>query len=130
MTLRALLWSALIVSAALAAVSCVRAPVVPPERMAALVAGYPALYRQMERYGCPRCHTTGPQFLANEFKLPPPGQDDEVAVRLLWQRLDPHNLSASKLVRKPHGELGHRGGKVLNGVQRDEWLAAIRRWQQ
>jgi len=128
--LKALLVSALTVGAAMAAASCVRMPVVPPERMAALVAGYPALYRQMESYGCPRCHTTGPQILANEFKLPPPGQDDERAVRLLWQRLDPDHLPLSKLVRKPHGELGHRGGKILSGVQRDAWLAALRRWQQ
>jgi len=127
---RVRLTTGLLASVSVIAVSCVRAPVVPKERVAGLVRGYPALYRQMEIYGCPRCHTTGPQILANEFKLPPPGKDDEVAVRLLWQRLDPANLANSKLVRKPQGELGHRGGKMLNSMQRDEWLAALRRWQQ
>lgn len=112
------------------AVSCAAAPSVPPDRAEALVRGYPALYRHMQNFGCPRCHTTGPQILANEFRLPAPGQDDEQAVRMLWRRLDPAIVENSKLVRKPNGELGHRGGKILNAARREEWIAALRRWQQ
>lgn len=101
---------------------------IPAEKMQKLVAGYPTLYAHMQEYGCPRCHTTGPQQIANIFKLPPPGENDTLAVHMLWDRIDHHNLAASKLVLKPSGEMGHRGGMILMSPQRAEWMRALERW--
>jgi hypothetical protein len=109
-------------------VACSALPAVPAERVAGLMRGYPELYRHMVGFGCPRCHTTGAQFLANQFKLPPPGENDDAAVRMLWRLLDAASAADARLVRKPSGELGHRGGKILNREHREEWIAAIDTW--
>jgi len=93
-----------------------------------LIKGYPALYENMKEFGCPNCHTTAMQRIANRFKLPPPGENDAVAVQMLWERLDTVNVANSKLVRKPNGEMGHRGGKILDPPKRERWIRELERW--
>lgn len=97
-------------------------------KKAGLIQGYPALYENIKEFGCPKCHTTGPQTIPNRFKLPPPGENDEVAVHMLWERLDTLNVAESKLVRKPNGDMGHRGGKILNPPKKERWIQELMRW--
>ena len=98
------------------------------EKQAQLVEGYPALYENIKDLGCPKCHTTSRQKIANKFRLPPPGENDGVAVQMLWERLDTTNVAASKLVRKPNGEINHRGGKILNPPKKERWIQELMRW--
>ena len=100
----------------------------PTEKELQLAAGYPALYERMKQFGCPRCHTTGTQEIPNPFRLPPPGEDDILAVRLLLRNLDWTTVAESRLVRKPSAQLAHRGGRVLSTVMRDVWIEAIEEW--
>lgn len=111
-------------------VGCVRVgpPKMTEAERAHLVAGYPTLYAHMQQLGCPRCHTTGQQLRVNRFTLPPPGENDTLAVQMLWDRLDTLHIEQSKLVRKPNGELGHGGGKILDPISRESWIEELMRW--
>ena len=98
------------------------------DKQSQLIEGYPALYENMKDFGCPKCHTTSRQKIENRFKLPPPGENDRAAVRMLWERLDTTDVAASKLVRKPNGEVNHHGGKILNPPKKARWIEELTRW--
>jgi hypothetical protein len=102
----------------------------PTEKELRLAAAYPELYQRMEGFGCPRCHTTGTQEIANRFRLPPPGEDDIRAVRFLLHNLDWTTVAESRLVRKPSAQLRHRGGRVLSDPMRQVWIEAIETWME
>ena len=115
-----------LLAGALVVVACGKA--LPEAKQGRLAAGYATLYDRLEAFGCTACHTTGPQAIPNKFRLPPPGANDTGAVRQLWVRVYEADPPASRLVRKPSGELGHRGGLVVAGEQRQELIAALEEW--
>lgn len=104
-----------------------------PERwsaddVATLAPGYARVHAKMQQFGCTACHTQGTQKIPNHFRPPAPGVDDAAGTRMLLARLDLPDLAECRLVRKPSARLPHKGGMILNGPAREEWVKTLRQW--